>query len=212
MRPYPRAADLAVAAAILTIDYALVSPPVRAGAAARAAAALGAWWLCHRLQRGEEDFSPHWGDARRSGAWLAGFLRRVLLPAVLIVGGCAWVLEAWLERPILQLPSVITSREEALPFLIHGVLLAPILEELIYRGLVQPRLRRALGPAISVILSGLAFWGLHCVDRGGLGSWNQLLGGWVLAWAYERTRSLLAPTVLHALGNAILLAADLLRF
>ena len=48
--------------------------------------------------------------------------------------------------------------------------------------------------ALDVVLLGIVFAG-----RG------------VLAWAFERTRSLVAPTILHALGNAFLLVVDFLR-
>ena len=74
---------------------------------------------------------------------------------------------------------------------------------MIYRGLIQEHLRRALGSRWSLVLSGVVFWVLHWIYFGHVTFPNHLVGGWVIAWSYDRTRSLLAPTLLHAVGNLL---------
>ena len=86
-----------------------------------------------------------------------------------------------------------------------AVVLAPVVEELVYRGLLQRALRGALGPVPAVLVCGFVFWVAHWIGRGEVSSIHTLFSGWVLGYAYERGRSLLAPTLLHALGNLGLL-------
>ena len=54
------------------------------------------------------------------------------------------------------------------------------------------------------------FWVLHWIYFGEVTFPNHLLGGWVIAWSYDRTRSLVAPTLLHAVGNLALGLGDML--
>lgn len=83
-----------------------------------------------------------------------------------------------------------------------AVVAAPLAEEFIFRGLVFGGLRRSLGLAASMAMSAALFAIVHPpasmapVFVLGLGA----------AWLYERTRSLLAPVLMHAVYNAALLA------
>jgi uncharacterized protein len=97
---------------------------------------------------------------------------------------------------------------DALPFLLIGaIVLAPIGEELFFRGMVFQALRKRmeLWPAmgISAVLFALA----HMLQ----GTMAQRLLifiiifplGMLLAWAFERRRSIVAPIILHAVFNTI---------
>jgi CAAX protease family protein len=87
------------------------------------------------------------------------------------------------------------------------VLLAPFVEEVLFRGLGQSLLRHVIGavPAIAVI--GIAF-----------GAWHGLLYallvlvpfGWALATIRERTNSVYPGMIVHALFNAFAITASLL--
>ena len=103
------------------------------------------------------------------------------------------------------------DREELSRALISVAFAAPLVEEFVYRGLVFGRLRRALGFRESAVISSVLFWASHWIASGAVTSPHQLAAGLILAWACERSRSLLAPTILHALGNAALLGSDALR-
>lgn len=98
-------------------------------------------------------------------------------------------------------PQNIRHPDEFWGWCVFAMLWAPISEELTYRGLIYPHMRRALGPAWAITLNGLVFWVLHWFYFGGVTMPNHLLGGLVFAWSYERTRSLLAPMLIHAMSN-----------
>ncbi len=92
-----------------------------------------------------------------------------------------------------------------LPAWLHGisglllmVVLAPIVEELIFRGLLYRMLRERWGIFISVAASA-AFFSL--VHHGMLLS-PQLIGGIIFALAYEWSRSLWVSIALHMGANA----------
>jgi len=79
-----------------------------------------------------------------------------------------------------------------------GVIAAPIFEEFIFRGLIYGGLRRSFGVWPAVLASAAVFAILHpplaIVPVFGLGLCTALV--------YERTRSLLAPMLVHAVYNA----------
>jgi hypothetical protein len=102
----------------------------------------------------------------------------------------------------------LTSPEIA-AWLVSGLIVAPLVEELVFRGVLYPALRDRTGRAGAIVLSAAVFAAAHVLWSWKLFiPWTQFLGGIVFAWAYERTRSLVFPAVFHFLGNAGLLALN----
>lgn len=103
-------------------------------------------------------------------------------------------------------PSQINALEAIvggnLPFIcwsgLSACILAPITEELLFRGLLYGMLRSRFNIAVSVILSSLAFAGSH-LDMGGFLQYFGL--GVIFSLAYERTRCLLISVLMHSLWN-----------
>lgn len=105
-----------------------------------------------------------------------------------------------------ELPAII-------PFLIVAMfLVVGPSEEILYRGVVQGRLRESLGPAASIVLASAIFAVVH---------WFALTGGasarlttvailfvpsLVFGAVYEYTGNLVVPALLHAIHNSVLLA------
>lgn len=87
----------------------------------------------------------------------------------------------------------------ALVFL-SAVLLAPIAEELLFRGLLVPHLGRALPAFTAIYVSALLFGLLH-VSHGVMLVGPMVLGV-VLGWAHLRSRGLTALILLHMSFNA----------
>lgn len=83
-------------------------------------------------------------------------------------------------------------------FLIVGGILAPITEEIFFRGIVYGFLRR-WGAAIAVVSSTLIFVIAH--PTGSSIPVTQLVGGIVFAAAYEIEQNLVVPITIHCLGN-----------
>ncbi len=94
------------------------------------------------------------------------------------------------------------SGGELAALLAAGAVVAPAFEELLFRGVLYGALRRHWRPAPAVFLTTVLFAAAH-LGRTPV-PWTQALGGVVFCVVYERSRSLWAPYVVHALGNAAL--------
>jgi len=84
-----------------------------------------------------------------------------------------------------------------------AVVLAPIAEEVLFRGLLLPHLGRML-PAFTAIYVGALLFGLLHVSHGVMLVGPLVLGA-VLGWARLRSRGLAAPILLHMSFNAFAL-------
>lgn len=84
-------------------------------------------------------------------------------------------------------------------FLTAGIV-APIVEELIFRGLIYKRLKKMTGVAGAAILSALFFGIFH-------GNWVQapyaMILGIVCVFVYEKYKSVIAPILLHMSANIL---------
>lgn len=96
----------------------------------------------------------------------------------------------------------LTQRDLVLLMLLIAVV-APIAEELFFRGMLYPLLRRRWSAPMAIVLNGLLFALIHVIPviLPGL-----FFVGLVLAWVRERSGSLWPCILLHALQNGIVLA------
>lgn len=86
---------------------------------------------------------------------------------------------------------------------------APIFEEMVFRGFVYSGFERSLGALPAVLLSSALFTVLH--GQYNIYELTQIFVlGMVLAWARMRTQSLLTPIVMHAANNGLATAVVLL--
>lgn len=105
-------------------------------------------------------------------------------------------------QPIIELFFKETNRGILGLASVEAVLFAPLAEELIFRGLLFRTLRASFGPVPAVIASSLLFSLPHC----SLYTFFPLACvGAAFAYAYEKTRNLLCPVVLHMWYNALVL-------
>ena len=93
-------------------------------------------------------------------------------------------------------------RDMSVANIVAVCVLYPILEEFWYRAVMYPALRRDFGRWYALVISAVVFALVHNV------AWpiNQFLGGLVFGYIYERRRGLLAPVLLHMVGNGALVA------
>ena len=78
------------------------------------------------------------------------------------------------------------------------VIAAPILEELIFRGIMLDGLLRIYSPTKAVVVSSLLFGVIHLNPAQFVGA--ALVGGF-MGWVYVHTRSVLATILIHAVFN-----------
>lgn len=96
--------------------------------------------------------------------------------------------------------SITFEGQNPILVILSTVILAPIAEELIFRGLMYDRMKRYLGIPASVILTSLAFGVYH-------GTVIQFIYasaiGVMFALYYEKSGSLIMPIAAHAVMNAL---------
>lgn len=89
-------------------------------------------------------------------------------------------------------------------FLLLAGAVAPLKEEMVFRGLIYPPLRLAYGKGKGILFTGAMFAILH-FDL--IRFLPLFLGGIVLTWLYERSRSLWPAILAHGVWNALMAAA-----
>ncbi|MDD2586417.1 MAG: type II CAAX endopeptidase family protein [Syntrophomonadaceae bacterium] len=84
---------------------------------------------------------------------------------------------------------------------IMGAVLAPLSEELFYRGMIYPVFRKYLGPGWGMVVAGLVF---------GLAHWDiwrlipLSIGGALLCLIYEKTGSIFISALAHGVWNGVM--------
>ncbi len=111
--------------------------------------------------------------------------------------------ESWWNAQMMQ-SELIFDVAPWLTFLMT-VIVAPILEETVFRGLLYTRLKRAIPPFAAMIISAAVFGAVHGTVIAFI--YASLLG-FLLAWVLEKYRSLLASMLLHCGFNAFALVCD----
>jgi len=217
--PWPAAQGYAVAVRSAVVGLAIVlllqlwatqffRPGLLASWATLFASLPMLWWMRRRLLLphgqgfvgafGLSLAGAHW---RRLASITLGFLALDWLGMMLISWG-AWHLgitghwaEGVDERLIFGPSSTLWLG------LINLVLFTPMLEELGFRGLIYTSMRSRLRPAWAIPLNALLFSSLHLYSLPGF--LTVFWSGLILAWVYERYRSLLPGMFIHAAGNLL---------
>jgi membrane protease YdiL (CAAX protease family) len=86
-----------------------------------------------------------------------------------------------------------------------AVVAAPLCEEFIFRGLIYGGLRRSMGAPQAMLMSAAIFAVVHPP----LSMLPVFVLGLCTAWTYERSKTLLAPMLVHAAYNAVILSLQL---
>lgn len=163
-------------------------------------AAGGIWWLMSaRFGAGPRDFG-----LRREGLgraiWYGIVAFSVLRPVEALLRPVTVTLLGIDPdvHPIVADFILADETELRVTMILFAVVIAPLMEEYFFRGIVQAGLRRHIGPGLAIACTALLFSLLHgnVVDRPTLFAMSLLLG-----YIYERTGNLAAPVTMHALNN-----------
>lgn len=140
------------------------------------------------------------------------------LPLIVIVTfGWNFVIKIWNNFGIIlplkrqELVDLFTqsdSKPLIYTIIIFGTIIAPITEELIFRGAIYRFLKSKISPLLALSISALVFAWVHCNILSFL---PLLLIGLLLARSYEKTGHILTPIVFHSLFNANTLVLLLLN-
>ncbi|MGH2401977.1 MAG: CPBP family glutamic-type intramembrane protease [Candidatus Limnocylindria bacterium] len=147
------------------------------------------------------------GGAIRSGL---GWGVLAWLGATLVSAGVVWLLESFGFEPEPQAAEQAIALVDPWLVVLSIVILAPIAEEVFFRGVVFNAWLREGGRKWAFIGSSILFAVIHISV---VALVPIFLLGLALAWIYERTGNLLAPIAMHATVNGISVAfALLVRF
>lgn len=80
------------------------------------------------------------------------------------------------------------------------VIAAPIIEEIIFRGLIFKRIRRVSNATVAIIISALLFGIFHGNVVQGI---YAFIIGALLAYVYEKYKCIVAPILFHMTANAV---------
>jgi membrane protease YdiL (CAAX protease family) len=141
------------------------------------------------------------GQTPRAAAYLGLILSGFTL--AILVTLSSTVFKAPKQTPIEQF---FQDRRSALLLMSMAVLLAPVLEETIFRGYIYPVIARSFGVNTSILVTGTLFGLLHASQL--WGAWVQIvlliLVGIIFTYARARTRTVVASYVLHVSYNSCL--------
>ena len=132
-----------------------------------------------------------------------GYSFWVKLSVIALLGmGCvvaAVLLVVWsLGVPV---PIYSTAPLEIPSRLISACVEAPLAEEIVYRGVICVASVPLLRPWGAILVSGALFALLHVIY--GTPSPENAIGGFVLAWSYLHSGTILLPLAWHSLGNLV---------
>lgn len=133
------------------------------------------------------------------------------LVGLMLIGWGTWQLglgSHWAQG--IQERLVFGPTETVIFSVINIVVWTPIFEEIGFRGLLYTSLRQRLTPTLSIVISAILFSALHLKSLNGFLSifWSGL----ILAYAYEKYRSLLPGILIHSVGNMLYLSTVLLFY
>jgi CAAX protease family protein len=136
--------------------------------------------------------------------WLR-FIAAGSILGILVQGASQWLP----SPPELPIDQMMRTTIDGWLMTVFGILIAPVVEEALFRGLLFPALTRRAGAPISLVLTSLLFGAVHAQQLGG--AWMQVslivFVGAVLTAIRWRFRSLASSTLTHAGYNGILFAA-----
>lgn len=179
-------------------------------------AAMLIWWRCLPrnvrlgIWRSDNAKQPYRQDVKFSlYSWCIAF------PVVLFVNQLLETL-LYVITHIKQIPDQLAVRfvkmTAAYPayFLLaifSIAVIAPLVEEFLFRGLLQSFIRKHLGSRQAILITAICFSFFHFSPEQGLGNLSIVTSlfplALILGFIYERQRSLLASIGLHALFNAM---------
>lgn len=121
-------------------------------------------------------------------------------------GFCFSVFSSALQE-IIPLPKFLTGEmtdsvgNSVIAYIAAIYIIAPITEELVFRGLIMSELRKAMKAFPAIFISALLFGAIHLMTGSIITVIHALIGGLIFGLAYEKTGSLFAAVAAHLAGN-----------
>lgn len=145
-----------------------------------------------------------------------GWRRTDAHPVVLAISGAGLAIALSVLASAIHTPKIKTPIDELtntpLMLAIFGVMaitVAPLFEELFFRGFIQPLLSRTFGMVAGVVLTAVLFGALHGPEYSW--AWQYALAvsiaGAIFGWVRARTQSIVPSTIMHGAYNLVFIIA-----
>jgi len=141
----------------------------------------------------------------RGGRALAfGF--RGVSPTIVLWGFLAAFATSIVVEPLIDtLPSgLLETLEQQMKLggwvILTTVVMAPLCEEILFRGILQDALTAKYGPLRGILIASAVFGVIHLIPQQAI---NAFFVGIILGYIYYRTRSLVPVIAIHAINNAV---------
>jgi membrane protease YdiL (CAAX protease family) len=162
-------------------------------------------------------FARHGKKLRDSLGWSkpGPFSQRSLITIGLSLSVAGVILEYALRTPDVETPFVKMLADPAsrIAIAVMGVTVAPVVEELLFRGLLQPVLISSAGVLPGILITSAIFGALHLSQNGNL--WQSgvviMLVGFVLGTVRHVSGSTRASTIVHIAYNTLPMVVLLLQ-
>jgi membrane protease YdiL (CAAX protease family) len=128
----------------------------------------------------------------------------VSMALIVLVGACLLVrVTAWPVHPDWLMPSYVFTPDATWRVVWEVCAIAPLVEEILYRGVPLLALERLCGRGWAVVLGGVIWTFLHLIYGHPLARAPVyfLFTGALFAWIFLKCRSLLTMVLLHAICN-----------
>lgn len=141
---------------------------------------------------------------------------RELVPQLLAGGAVLALIVSFVggffnTKETLPIEELLKARSSILLFGVLGVVIAPLVEETIFRGFLYPVIARWLGIVAGILVTGTLFGLMHAAQL--WGGWGQIalliFVGIVLTWVRARTGTVAASFFVHLGYNGLQLAGYL---
>lgn len=129
----------------------------------------------------------------RLALWFGLFIAVVLAIYAVVWHTFRWTIPIYRTRPSLQ-------------SLVFMCVMAPVSEEVLFRALLTLAILPTCGQRGTIAVSGIIFAAVHLL--GGRASPENLIAGFLLAWAFLKSGTILVPIAMHSGGNFFALAGQ----
>ncbi|MEM8528371.1 MAG: CPBP family intramembrane glutamic endopeptidase [Bacteroidota bacterium] len=149
-----------------------------------------------------------WFAVRKSGGvsqlnWKKGTSVGIVVLAMLAIWSLTFVSSSLLMSFVPNAEAMVAELaalfQPSVGTVIAAVILAPILEEVLFRGVILKGLLQKYGHWKAILISAVVFGIIHFHP---LQAINAMVIGIVLGFVYWRTRSLMAVIILHFINNS----------
>ena len=146
-----------------------------------------------RLGKGDK-YEPVASPRRPPLLWL------LLVPFTLSISPLVEPLSAWIPMPVFMKKIFLQAFHSGLPSFLLTVVIGPVYEEWLCRGIILKGLLRRYSPLKAIVWSAVIFAVMH------LNPWQAVSAFFIalaIGWIYWHTRSLWCCIFMHAINNAM---------